>query len=747
MPKAKQSLSELLYEVKRIEEHREVLTEKKIKAMYQSLMKDLRGFLAESFEMYADADGRLFLSYLDAQNKRAKFLEEIAQNVNGISPKLKGEMLSLVEETYAESYKGMEKAIKEAEKSGKLAVAAQELSVQPDVLKEAVNNNISKLTLPNVMEKHRAEIVYQIQQALNVGLMNGDRYEQMAKRISERVNVSYSKAMNIARTESHRNTESGFMDCAERIQKGIDGSDYIYAATWRTMKDERVRPQQRKRGKGGKWKTTLSRNGANHMKMEGVTVKVGDFFNLGGGVKTKAPSQSGVAAQDCNCRCYLEYNLMTLKEFEKATGKPAYTSSIHGTTRERMNENGVADLELQRTTDAKAFDKAIREKKKEGGAAACVDTHPIEELSDFKLFLSENKMAGVAVKPDGDITAVFKRADYKVKGGVNDLIITARENGGEKMDCYGSFLVNSYEKCGYKPVARIPFNADYVDDAYLLATKPDVYIMMKNTDDLETVIMKNAKKLYKTSTQEMLDNLPTFTDYDAGLKYRNTLLAKQKKGILLDAPEKHYTLSVTKEPAITETLQKAVSKTNGKLSGLDFRLKTESSYKRKVEKEVIDVQKKATKEGIKVAVTKEDVTENMRDVVRYTCLSEKGDLVKDYNKIMGTLENDGYKVVRVKNTFKPDAPYKGINTIVQDPDGYNFELQFHTPQSFELKNGILHELYEKERLVTTPQAEKVILQKRMKEISDSIVFPDNVDKIKAFNDLPDLLEKLAKKTK
>jgi hypothetical protein len=45
------------------------------------------------------------------------------------------------------------------------------------------------------------------------------------------------------------------------------------------------------------------------------------MFDLGGGVKAKAPSKSGVAAHDCNCRCFLEYNLMTVEEFAKATGK------------------------------------------------------------------------------------------------------------------------------------------------------------------------------------------------------------------------------------------------------------------------------------------------------------------------------------------------------------------------------------------------------------------------------------------
>ena len=57
------------------------------------------------------------------------------------------------------------------------------------------------------------------------------------------------------------------------------------------------------------------------MKMEGKTVKVGDDFDLGGGVKAKAPSKSGVAAHDCNCRCFLEYNLLTAEEFKQITGK------------------------------------------------------------------------------------------------------------------------------------------------------------------------------------------------------------------------------------------------------------------------------------------------------------------------------------------------------------------------------------------------------------------------------------------
>lgn len=314
------SLDELLYDLRRIEEHRAELTDKKIKSIYRSLSKDLSSFIAEEYVKYADKDGRLYLAYLNSKNKRAKFLSEIAKKVDGISPQVKQEILALVDETYEKTYKGIVDAVLSADDTKKLLSYTDTL-VRPEVLERAVRNNIEKLTLPAVMEKHRAEIVADIQQTLNVGLMNGDRYETMAKRIQERLGVSYSKASNIVRTESHRNIESGFMDGAKETAKALEDSDLIYAVTWRTMRDERVRPQQRRKTKKG-WKTTISKNGANHQKMEGVTIKVGESFTLETSpvlVQAECPGMSGTARNDCRCRCYLRYRLMTVEEFAEAT--------------------------------------------------------------------------------------------------------------------------------------------------------------------------------------------------------------------------------------------------------------------------------------------------------------------------------------------------------------------------------------------------------------------------------------------
>ena len=216
------------------------------------------------------------------------------------------------------------------------------------------------------------------------------------------------------------------------------------------------------------------------------------------------------------------------KSIEREKEK-AHTAATQSNYEKLKQKYGTPDIGTKRTTDVHKFKKSIEDAKAANKHGGSVDTHTLKELKTFKTFLSKDGMAGVAVKPDGDITAVYKNPNSKSKGAVNDLILTARAHGGTKMDCYGKDLVNMYEKCGYVPVAKVKFNAAYVDDPVLLQKKPDVYVMMKNTDSLETVCKKNASNAYKKSTLQDLGNLKTFgkDDYEKALKYRDDLLALQ----------------------------------------------------------------------------------------------------------------------------------------------------------------------------------------------------------------------------
>lgn len=328
MPKAEQSLNDLLHEIRRIEQSCEVLTEKKIRKIYKQLLKELNHFLADEYLKYSK-DGILTVAMLQEKSRYAKFLEEIESHVNNLTPEIVALIKNTVEDTYTACYKGMSESVLKAKDTKSALNYLKDLSIRPEVMKRAIENPVSGLTLPDILEKNRKEVIYDIKQQVNIGLMNGDRYETTAKKVAERLDISYGKATNIVRTETHRVTESGFMDCAKDISDSLDGSGLVYTAAWRTMKDERVRPQHRYRTKSG-WKTSISRNGANHQKMEGVIIQVGDKFQLEPNVYAECPSTSGTARNDCRCRCFLEYTLMSVEKFEELTGKSVDKSGGSG---------------------------------------------------------------------------------------------------------------------------------------------------------------------------------------------------------------------------------------------------------------------------------------------------------------------------------------------------------------------------------------------------------------------------------
>lgn len=341
MSKSSKSLNDLLHEIRRIEESREVLTKKKIRAIYKQLLKELTAFIAETYTKYSDENGTLTVAGLQRSAKLAWFLNEIDKNCNEYLPDVSKEIQKLIDTVYEECYIGMVEAVN---RSYDLSA----LNVRPEVMKSAIANNVEKLTLPALLEKNRKEIVYEIKQTISIGLMNGERYETMSRKLVDRLDFSYGKANNVVRTETHRNIEAGLMDGAMETQKALFGSGLIHTATWHTMEDERVRPQHRYHTKKG-WKTKVSGK-ANHMKMEGVTIIVGDKFQLEPNVYAPCPGMSGTARNDCNCRCFLEYDLLTLEEWEALPNKQENfmsAKSLDKSGKSGIIEAGSGDVSLE----------------------------------------------------------------------------------------------------------------------------------------------------------------------------------------------------------------------------------------------------------------------------------------------------------------------------------------------------------------------------------------------------------------
>lgn len=293
-------LEKALAYARRIEQHRTVEAERHIKKVYKNVLDSLREFVGVEYARLAEDDA-LTYEILQKNGQYANFLSEIERRINGITPDVSAEIKTLTEQMYEIAYTGMVDAVVKASDNERLAKELLGLrAVSPEVIKKAVENPISGLTLSDTLEKHRKEIIYDIKRNIGVGLANGDRMSTMAKRIKESVDGDYKKAIRIARTEAHRVREAGHGEAAndinESLKQGVTGM--VMMKTWKTMKDSRVR------------KT----NKADHRKLHGVQIPVDEEFDLGHGIKAKEPSNSGNAANDIHCRCYLSYDLVEMEQ-------------------------------------------------------------------------------------------------------------------------------------------------------------------------------------------------------------------------------------------------------------------------------------------------------------------------------------------------------------------------------------------------------------------------------------------------
>ena len=185
---------------------------------------------------------------------------------------------------------------------------------------------------------------------------------------------------------------------------------------------------------------------------------------------------------------------------------------------------------------------------------------------------------------------------------------------------------------------------------------------------------------------------------------------------VVEAATKHRAEIEKVESEITKLLIDLAEKNKASMEGLDFRLKSLKSLMRKIEAE----------KDSEYGGDAEKAANSMSDVVRYTMSYEPTDYVAGVKDVVAEMQKAGYDL-RIKNYWKGDDPYQGINVAVTHPDGTKFELQFHTPQSVAEKDKI-HAIYENYRTSTDPKA-RWIMYNRMVRMANKIGVPIPPDEL------------------
>ena len=87
-----------------------------------------------------------------------------------------------------------------------------------------------------------------------------------------------------------------------------------------------------------------------------------------------------------------------------------------------------------------------------------------------------------------------------------------------------------------------------------------------------------------------------------------------------------------------------------------------------------------------------DAVNSICDVLRFTIIIDDKVYIAKVDEYLRKIEDFGYSVNRFKNVWGNEF-YQGINVQFIDRDGFKFEVQFHTPNGYAIKEGKLRDVY------------------------------------------------------
>ena len=263
-------------------------TQKEIIKEFSRALKEMRGSLAMYYEKYSK-DGVLTYSEMAKYNRLKALNDELSKKLASIYKSNGKNIKGLLENVYNEAYLGAGYAI-ETEAMVNLKFAM----INMDTITASIENPISGLTLSERLEKHRGDIIINIKSEVTQGLIRGEGYGKIAKRIKNKLDGDASKAIRVAQTETHRvlgdARETGFQKAQDM---GIE-----LKKVWDATLDAKTR--------------------SSHQSLDGQVADKDGYFHAEG-YTSKSPSNFSVAHLDINCRCSVRAEIDGLSPKLRAT--------------------------------------------------------------------------------------------------------------------------------------------------------------------------------------------------------------------------------------------------------------------------------------------------------------------------------------------------------------------------------------------------------------------------------------------
>ena len=174
------------------------------------------------------------------------------------------------------------------------------------------------------------------------------------------------------------------------------------------------------------------------------------------------------------------------------------------------------------------------------------------------------------------------------------------------------------------------------------------------------------------------------------------------------------------EPPLTQDVVATAQSIGANLEGLANRVKTIDSTARKLQ----DVAG-----NVPPSTSGRTVGQYINDGLRYTMTIPEATYTSSVQAALRSLQQQGFSVTYTKNFWNAGNTYKGVN-VDMERAGIRIEMQFHTPASYQLKQGTLDSLYQKYRVETDPNV-RAQLKQQMVTASSGLTQPNNTNSLGA----------------
>ena len=193
--------------------------------------------------------------------------------------------------------------------------------------------------------------------------------------------------------------------------------------------------------------------------------------------------------------------------------------------------------------------------------------------------------------------------------------------------------------------------------------------------------------------------------------------------------EKLYSDAEKKSKKITKDVENAAKRAGGEMHGLENQLKTKDSIERKLNKKINEKSMDIT-----------EAANSIKDTVRYTVIAPTNKFVNMYYDFKADMANKGYSETSCDNYFdkfsRGEVKHKAVQSNFADKDGYEFEVQFHTPESQDAKDKKLP-LYNERRTTGISERRAKELEKQMEDLAMNIPDPEGVHDILSHGEIED----------